>query len=183
MVLAPEPGCAGRDSACEVLSGKQGARNGPPGTFLPWTQRPESAYSLGRLGTALRTWVVGSEVFTARVLISNNRQIPHALLPGGIFSNRSSKPALHRPRSLPRTRSPPCLLNPLSRDRDWRTCSKRALHLLFPRLLLTVAFPCKVPRSRTNENVRGEVLVLSLLLLKLSCWKNNQKISNNQEIC
>ena len=75
VVLAPEPGCAGRDSACEVLSGKQGARNGPPGTFLPWTQRPESAYSLGRLGTALRTWVVGSEVFTARVLISNNRQI------------------------------------------------------------------------------------------------------------
>ena len=103
-------------------------------------------------------------------------------MPGGIFSNRSSKPALHRPHSLPRTRSPPCLLNPLSRDRDWRTCSKRALHLLFPRLLLTVAFPCKVPRSRTNENVRGEVLVLSLLL-KLSCWKNNQKISNNQEIC
>ena len=115
--------------------------------------------------------------------LQQQANFPHALLPGGIFSNRSSKPALHRPRSLPRTRSPPCLLNPLSRDRDWRTCSKCALHLLFPRLLLTVAFPCKVPRSRANENVRGKVLVLSHLLLKLSCWKNNQKISNNQEIC
>lgn len=80
---------------------------------------------------------------------------------------------------------PTCLLSPLQRQ-GLEDLLKRALHLLFPRRLLTIckAFPCKVPpEARANENVRGKVLVLSLLLLKQSCRKNNQKISNNQEIC
>ena len=164
VAAAPEPGCAGRDSACEArcLGSRQPetVHQGLvcPGLSAPSQPIPWVAWNrTSGLGGGERGF------YCSRPNLQQQANSPHALLPGGIFSNRSSKPAPHRPLSVPGTRSPLCLLNRLSRDRDWRTCSKRALHLLFPRLLLIMAFPCKVSRNRANENVGGKVLVLSLL--------------------
>lgn len=143
------------------MSGKQAGSNGPPAIFPRWGVRgsaPQiSRILLGLLATALRVWVVGSEVFTPRVLISSYRQIrPDAPFRGRTFSNRSCKPAPHRPRSLLGTPSPTLPSKSSLQRRGWRTCSSHALHLHFPGPLLTVAFPCRVPRRRANENVRGK---------------------------
>lgn len=166
VAAAPEPGCAGRDSACEARClGSRQPETVHQGLFSPGLSAPSQPTPWVPWNRTLGLGGGERGFYCSHPNLQQQANSPHALLPGGIFSNRSSKPAPHRPLSFPGTRSPLCLLNPLSRDRDWRTCSKRARHLLFPSLLLTMAFPCKVSRNTANENVGGKVLVLSLLLL------------------
>lgn len=152
--------------------------------FSPLDSAPRVSLLFGSLGTALRAWVVGSEVFTALFLISNNRQIPPMR-----FCRRHLLQQKFQTSSAQASLSPD---NPQPTLPSKSSLQRQGLEDLLqarPSPPLSQApsdngFSLQgTPRSRANENVRGKVLVLSLLLLKQSCRKNNQKISNNQEIC
>lgn len=182
-VLAPGPDALGgtprgRRGVREAGSEKRSTRG-----FSPLDSAPRVSLLLGSLGTALRARVVGSEVFTTLFLISNNRQIPPMR-----FCRRHLLQQKFQTSSAQASLSPDDLQPTLPSKSSLQRQGLEALLQARNSPPLSQApsdngFSCKVPRSRANENVRGKVLVLSLLLLKQSCRKNNQKISNNQEIC
>lgn len=117
---------------------------------------PNQLRSSGRLGPQQGPESWGARFSSPRALISNSGQIRRGAPFPRVFSPTEPPKEPHTGLTLPGGPQPGPDLQVLSPETGWRTCSTHALHLHFPRPLLTnVVFP-QGPQEQSTGICRRE---------------------------